>query len=649
MVTAYAVVAWLILQVGVIVAEPLALPDWTVRALIIAAIVGFPVSFVLAWVIDIRPEGLIFDLPLLAGTGNERKSKKTDWIFASMLVVVLIGGAYYLITMLLNELSTPDSTHLESANHGSASPNSIAVLAFENFGGDEGTGYFAAGLAEEILLLLSRLEELKVASRTSSFQFRDHQIDIREVASRLGVALILEGSAREYNQRVRVAAQLVDGSNGFNRWGATFERSVDDIFAIQQEIASNIVQQLELVISRGSQQQLQSRATESNEAYLLYLQGVGRLRSSNDADVMQAAARFFDQAISLDNEFAKAYAGKCEALLRLYQIGNRVGDFDTAEQACNQANELANGSSSEVSLALGKLYMQRGWVERAEQHLKTAMGVASDPTDSYIQLGELMAAQGRHGEAEQFLKTALASNQHYWAAQEALASYYYRSKRYREAIDAYEKATLLAPNVATVFGGKGANYWMLGEFDQAIAAYEESLRIKPSRLTYTNIGSLHYYAGRFEQAVENQKKALVFAPDDHRIWGRLAEALLFAGQQDEATAAYQKAAELAEQNLTVNERDWKTASLLGIYYAHLLRNDEARELSALGVELSGGDPESLYLQALVYVQLGNSELALEFLESAVSQNEQFSLFIKADPFLQTLQERPRFKALLQTD
>ncbi len=642
-VTVYAVVAWVVLQVAVVVAQPLGFPEGTTRVLIIAAIVGFPVSFVLAWVIDIRPEGLIFDLPLFATNADEtRVQRKSDLVFAGLLVLLLSGGSYYLIIKLVEETASNQEKILPVA----ASSNSIAVLAFENSGGDSDSEYFATGLAEEILLLLASINELNVASPTSSFQFKGKQIDVREIAGKLSVAHVLEGSARQYNDRVRAKAFLTNGQSGFSNWVRTFERPANDIFAVQQEIATSVVEELQLALSIESKARLRKQATQSSDAYILYLKGLGRLRSSLDADIMVEASQLFASATENDQNFSKAFAGICEAHLRLYDIRKTIDDFNAAELACNRASDLDSGLNGETNLALGKLYMSRGWHERADTQLKKALAILSDPVDVYIQFGALRKAQRRLDDAEKFLLLAVDSKPNYWFAQESLASFYYRSQRYEEAAPAYEKAAAMAPDVATVFGGKGATHWMLGDFQSAIAAYEKSLRIKPSRQAYTNIGSLHYHAGRFDLAIENQQNALNFAPNDHRVWGRLADAYLYNKNSEKALEAYARAAELAEEAIAVNSSDWNAIRFLGVFYARLDRKEEALKMSQRAIKISDGNPDALMSQALVQLEIGDQNAALSSMEEAVAKSDQFRQFLLTDPSLQPLKGQPRFQALL---
>ncbi|MEM7358521.1 MAG: tetratricopeptide repeat protein [Pseudomonadota bacterium] len=631
----YAVTAWIVLQFAEISFEPMGYPDWAMRALIMTAIVGFPVTFVLAWVIDITPEGLIFDLPLFVSNEDApRQRRKSDLFFALLLVLILAGGSYYLVNLLL-EVSDTDSQ--DDTVVTTEAPNSIAVLAFESFNEGNDTDYFAAGLADEILHLLSGFPELNVASRSSSFQFRGQMVDSREIAKRLGVGHVLEGSARQQDDRVRISAELVDGDKGFNRWAQRYERSLDDIFAIQREIAQSVVDELKIVLSISSQAHLDQQATESTDAYVLYLKGAGRLRSSLDADVMRDASNNFQQATDIDANFARAYAGICEAHLRLYEINRNVADFEVAETGCERSAELDPGLNEQINLALGKLYGYRGWFERAEAQLEKAITLAEEPVDAYIELGRIRSNQGRTDEAEKLLQKAHDLRKNYWATHEALASFYYRHDRYGEAIAEYEKAIELAPSVATAYAGKGAAFWMLGEHDKAIEAYTSSLEIKPSRQAHTNIGSLHYYAGRFQKAIDSQLKALDFAPNDHRVWGRLAESYFFLPDNVKAQDAYQRAAELAGKNLEVNDKDWRTTAMLAMYQSHLKNNEDALINAEKAIELSNENAEAYYFKALVRVLLEQPAEAVESLNKAIEIDASYESLASSNPFFRELE------------
>jgi len=644
----YAVVGWLVLQIAGITFEPLGFPDWGIRVLIIVTIAGFPAVFFLTWLIDFTEQGMMFDLPLWPSESESpEQPKKSGKALAILLCVFVIAGTSGLVVLLLDQIPEPKHDEVAETENFTIPLNSIAVLAFDNFYGKSDSDYFSAGLAEEILNLLAGMQELNVAARTSSFRFRGEQVDIREVAKRLNVKHVLEGSVRREGERIRVTAQLIDGVEGFNEWSKTYDRKLFDIFAIQQEIAAAVVNELKIALSVASENRLLKTHTENIDAYIFYLQGREKLHSSLDGDAMKVAIQLFNQAISIEPSYSRAYAGICEAQLRLYEISNSPDDFTDAEQVCGQAKELSNENSSEVQIALGRLYRFRGLYAKAVGQLNSAIANSPTSVDAYIELGEVLAKQGKLEEAEKTFLRGLDLKRNYWKAHEALANFYFITERYQDSINAYEVVTRLTPDSSLGFGGLGAAYWMMGNTQQALSAYEDSLHLKPSPQAYTNLGSLYYYDGQFQNSVKMQKQALEFVPDDHRVWGKLAASLRFVnGQESESLAAYQKAVKLALNNLEINSEDWLTRGQLGLYYSYLEQTGESFELLQQAVDESQRNSEVLYLQALSYLSVDESKIALDILEEAVEKDDYYRLFIGLDPDLQILKENPRFLLLL---
>lgn len=643
----YTVAVWLLLQIAEVVFEPLGLPESGLRYIIIGGIAGVPIVFFLAWVIDVRAQGFFFDLPLwVGGTVPQPKPRKTDLALAFFIGAVVVGSSCLLALYLDDEMPAPE-TKSPSVIAPQLAQNSIAVLAFENFGANPESDYFASGLAEEILDLLASMKELNVAARTSSFRFRGEKVDVREVASLLGVKHVLEGSVRREGDRIRVTAQLIDGTDGYHVWSKTYDRNMVDTFAIQQEIAAAVVNELKIALSVGSESALENMPTADIEAYIYYLQGRDKLRSSQDLDVIKTSRALFERAIEIDPDFFRAFAGICKAELGIYETTNNTDDFEEAQSACNKAESLAPGLNSEIYIALGKLYRYRGWYPQAIEKLEQAITVSPGAVDAYIELAETVAKTNEKEKAEAYLLRAVDLKRNYWKAYEALASFYYRSERYREAADAYEIVTSLTPDVAAGFAGKGAAYWMLGDSEKANQAMNRSLEIKPGRQAYTNFGLFYYYQGRFVEAADMQKEALKYAPEDHRVWGRLADCYRhIPGAKSEATQSFERAAELAQKNLAINQEDWMTRGQLGLYLSRINQPEQALNELEQALDLSGQNPEILYLMALLKLSQGEEDEALSLLERAVAAGNEYRQFIEADPDLQALRHKEKFTRLL---
>ena len=651
----YAVVGWLVLQVAELTFEPLGLPKGGVRLLIIISITGFPAVVFLAWILDVKPHGVMFDLPLWQVEGAvTQKQKKASRPLAFLLFLLVIMGTWGFAIFLDDRIqpaaidtASPESESNNDAKITDFPANSIAVLAFENFDGQPESNYFADGLAEEILNHLSSIRELNVAARSSSFRFRGERVDIREIAQLLNVGHVLEGSVRREGNRIRISAQLIDGKEGFNAWSKSYDRNLDDVFAIQKEIAFSVVNELKIALSVDSQNRLQQTQSENIDAYIFYLQGLEKLRSSQDAERIGIANKLFNQALSIDSAFSRAYAGICEANLALYVITNAVNDFTNAEIACEKAQSLNVDGNSDVKVALSRLYRVSGSYQKAEEILLEAVATSPNEVDAYIELGEVYSAKKESDKAEVAFLRAIDLKRNYWKAYEALAHFYYTKEQYSNAANTYEIVARLTPDSSKGYLGKGTAYWMLGDTKKALQAYERSLELNPSRQAYTNLGMFYYYAAQFEQAAGMQAKALEFAETDHRIWGRLAESNRFIpGQESESLYAYKRAAELARDNLQVNKEDWHTRAILGLYLVHLDKQVEGMRLLDLAIEQSQRNPEILYFKALALLQENDTERAVTLLQEAVTLEQNYQQFIALDPDLKRLQNDPRFMSLM---
>jgi TolB-like protein/Flp pilus assembly protein TadD len=646
-----------VLQIAELTFEPLGLPKGGVRLLIIISIAGFPAVLFLAWILDVKSQGVMFDLPLwqVAGTVTQQQ-KKASRPLVLLLCLLVVVGTWGLVIFLDSKVQPAENKTVSLQSQPEPKldvvkvgfpANSIAVLAFENFDGQPESDYFADGLAEEILNHLSSINELNVAARSSSFRFRGERVDVREIAQLLNVGHILEGSVRREGNRIRISAQLIDGKEGFNAWSKSYDRNLDDVFAIQKEIAFAVVNELKIALSVDSQNRLQQTHSENIDAYIFYLQGLEKLRSSQDVERISTANKLFNQSLAIDSTFSRAYAGICEANLAMYENTNAINDFTNAEIACEKAQSLNVDSNSEVLVALGRLYRFSGSYQRAEKILLEAITISPTEADAYIELGEVQLTQEKFDEAEATFLRAIDLKRNYWKAYESLANFYYTKEQYSDAANTYEIVARLTPDSSRGYIGKGSAYWMLGDTQKALQAYERSLDLNPSRQTYTNLGMFYYYAGQFEQAADMQKKALGFAETDHRVWGRLAESYRFIpGQESESQYAYKRAAELARDNLQINKEDWHTRAILGLYLVYLGEQTKGVKLLDTAIEQSGRNPEILYFKALAVLQEGDPEKAITLLQEAVTLEQYYRQFIALDPDLKRLQNDLRFMSLM---
>jgi adenylate cyclase len=321
----YGVVAWIIAEVSSVVFPVLLLPEWTVSFVVILLILGFPIAMVLAWAYDIGPQGIERTPPLAAPTGSRRGQA---WIVYGLMLALAMGGLGWL---LWSRLATPPPAVYES----------IAVLPFANLSGDPDNDYFSDGMAEELLNLLAQVPGLQVAARTSSFAYKGQNIDVREIGRVLSVDTVLEGSVRRSGQRVRITAQLVDASTGYHLWSQNYDRQMEDIFAVQDEISAEIVVALKGRLGASQAETglaARSAPTDSVEAYTIYLQARHQWKRRG-AEPLLNSIELFEKAIEIDPTFARAWAGLAAARIVLPgYVGETSEDHhEAAIEAARQA------------------------------------------------------------------------------------------------------------------------------------------------------------------------------------------------------------------------------------------------------------------------------------------------------------------------
>jgi TolB-like protein len=361
----YAAVAWLLLQLISTLQEPLRLPDWTLNLFLALALFGFPLALILAWALELSAEGLARESSEHTSTGARVK-------FGLLMLLVVIGvtgGLFFnwhrvepVAPVAIQHSNNPQG--LTSTTR--AVDKSIAVLPFVNMSADADNEYFSDGIAEELLHGLAKLEDLRVAARTSSFYFKGKNIDIREIGQKLNVATVLEGSVRRAGDRVRITAQLINISDGYHLWSATYDRTLDDIFAIQDEIALAIVDELKVELGvTGAANIGVHKGTDNPAAYEAYLQGVYHTKIGGQDGIVQAATHF-TRAVELDPNYANGWGYLASTYMNL----SMWEDFDDigprAREAFDHALALDPGNG-EALTAKGDYTLRTTWDWRAAQ------------------------------------------------------------------------------------------------------------------------------------------------------------------------------------------------------------------------------------------------------------------------------------------
>jgi len=391
---AYAVVAWLLLQGASIVLPSFEAPAWAMKALIAALAIGFPIAAVLAWAFEITPEGIVRTDEIEPGRSISRKTGRK---LTGVIIAVTLTALGLLLFQALRGRTVARRTTAEPApENAPQQPNSksIAVLPFVNMSGDKENEYFVDGLTEEILNRLAQISELKVPGRTSSFAFKEKNNDLRQIGATLGVAHILEGSVRKSGNRLRITAQVVRTSDGFHLWSQTYDRKLEDVFAIQEEIARAIAEALsvQLKVTAGDKAE---RPTQDMVAYDNYVEA-RTLIALRTRDSLRRANTLLEQAVQRDPGFAKAWAwlANVRAAGRFFGLAPMKESLDEAEKAARTALALDDSNATAHS-ALADVLRDRFQFLESEAENRRAVELNPGEAETHSHYAAMLLTVGQ--------------------------------------------------------------------------------------------------------------------------------------------------------------------------------------------------------------------------------------------------------------
>lgn len=561
-----------------------------------------------------------------------------------------LGGIFAVLLLLALPWAATRYLRTERANEAAGAavrvqpPHTIAVLPLIDVTPGDGNTYLGDGLAQELSTRLARIHGMRVASSTSASSFAGRHADVRTIAQTLGVRHVLEGSVLREGNQLRVTAQLIDASSGYNVWSQTYDRTWQDLVAIQDDVARSIIGTLKVVLSSEMAQKTSQPLTTHVEAFNLYLEGLAKLNGSGESH-LEAAEDSFRQALAEDPKFALAYAGLCERYARGYDQSRDAALVQKAENACNSALKL-DDSLREVSLALAHLYLVSGRSEEAAALYRAAIRADPDNADGYMGLGEALEGARHPTEAEQAFRQAVQLEPTYWGAQNALGNFLFRHGRPAVAAPVYRRVTELVPASPLAFNNLGAAYIMTADFPAAAAAFERSLALEPSRSAYSNLGTVYYFLGRYPDAAHMFTRGTELAAQDHRVWGNLADALWqLDSRRAEARDDYRRAITLAQRSLAVNPQDAISWMQLAFYSVRAGDSGAVDGYASRALQLGADDQYVHYYAARLALERGDAERALAALNRAIELGYQPQL-IRADPDFASLRNDTHFRTLV---
>jgi adenylate cyclase len=473
-VVTYLVVGWLLIQIADVTIEPLHLPDWSDTLVIWLVGLGFPIAVVLAWVLDVTPAGVKVTGPV--------------------------------------ELSDAPSDA------------SIAVLPFVNMSGSADNEYFSDGLSEELLNLFTRLQSLRVCSRTTSFALKGTTIDMPTIARQLNVRYVLEGSVRRSGDRVRITAQFIDAVEDRHLWSETYDRELQDIFAVQDEIAKHIVEALKLKLTSDEQQAMQS-TTEDANALDYYLRGREQFHRT-EAGHLDKSREMFEAAIQSDPNYALAWAGLTYVFVDTYWYHEKEATWiEQAQEASLKAIELAP-HLAESHAARGYALYVHGQFDKAEAEFERAISINPrlfEPIHFYAQMARTLGQYEKA--AELYCRAAEVRPEDYQtlALGAIMFEYVGDKNRERELMEAYvdraERALELHPNDARAMVLGAGVHLKLGDKETGLAWLQRAQNARPdsSNVLY-NAACFHSLTGDIEIALDCLERAAELGARNKRMW-----------------------------------------------------------------------------------------------------------------------------------
>ena len=577
------------------------------------------------------------------------KKKMLPFVLAGLGILILILG-YLAFFNKKTQVST-----------GSGKP-SMAVLYLQNLSENKEDEYFAAGMTEDIITQLSKISGLRVTSRSDVEEFKGKPVKLKEVAEKLKVDYVMEGSVRKYGDKLRITCQLIQSKDGFHVWAENYDRQMQDLFAIQADVAKQVAQALEIALAPTEIEKIEKKPTLNVQAYNYYLQGREYyFGGATSKERLGLAIKMFEKALEADSNFALAYAG------------------------------LSDCYSSYVMFGIDP---KKSWLEKAEKTSLKALALDQNLAEAHRSLSRLYFTEGKNQKAFQEAKAAVQANPNYAEAWRLLGNWYEFTGQYPEAEQALMKALELKPTQPGIFGAFMDLYSLQGERKKVEEYFNKGLEIQPSNAgIYSGMAFWLLFWGELEEAKKMAHKALSVDPQNGEANGGLMFIFLMTETPD---SAFYYLNRIRQQNLTgdlyvemarvafmkgekrqaeiyldsciqfnqplIKEfenlpEEYRRRLRIGLVYA--LKGETKKALAqAEKVSESLGDSlltiysvssfSTFFVQDLseIYSLTGQKEKAVSMLKFLVEKNCMSPAFIKLHPFYKNLAGYPEFEALV---
>jgi len=569
---------------------------------------------------------------------------------AMILLVVGIGLA--ILASLVLFLVPAVRRHFitaPSVSQGLPSKKQLAVLPFSVIGGAPGDNAFSRGLAET---LAAKLTQISAGHSLQVVPVSDlaaqHVETARQAQKVFGVNLVLTGSLERAGDRVRISYALVDPSTDRQLNAKILTLAASDPFGIEDQVVEGSAGMLGLAVQSAQRREVESHGTQAADAFQEYLKGLGYLQNYERTENIDKAIGSFQSALKVDSTYTLAYAALGQAYWRKYGTTENTAWVDRAQESCGHAVTL-NPKLAATHLCLGIMESGTGQYAQAIGEFKKVLDIEPTSTFAYEGLADAQYHLKKFREAEATYRRAISIRPNYWAPYNWLAVLYFNIGDTEKAAEMFRKVTKLAPENHQAFYNLGAADFMLGQWHEAEEMLKRSVAIHPNATAYSNLGTVIFYEGRFQQSVGYFEKAVQLKPKDPMLWGNLGDAYKWTpSDASKARAAYLKAAALARDGLRVNPSSSGLLGDLALYEAHISDFKHAMQHLGKALSLSPKDVQLMYYGAIVYHLSGQKTQSLHYLRKALNSGYPVQA-VRADPEWRVLKNDPAFQGLIATN
>jgi TolB-like protein/cytochrome c-type biogenesis protein CcmH/NrfG len=635
----YVIAAGAIIQLASAAFPAWELPNWALRVVIVLLLTGFPIALIFAWAFDVTAQG-IRATPDAAAPKRHRRRNVIVLVVTGVIISAAAG--FFLLPRV--------SAHKID--------KSIAVLPFQNLSDEKENAYFADGIQDDVLTNLSKISDLKVISRTSVMPYRGKTSNVREIGKALGVATILEGSVRRMGNRVRVNVQLINADTDEHLWAEDYDRDLTDVFAIQTDLAQQIVRELQAKLSPSEKAQIERKPTENSEAYLAFVQAHDLCTRPDKlrADI-EKAEQLFEQATRLDPDFAEAFAGLAWVHDWIYRDDPTPARKEKARAAANTAVRL-QPELPEAHLALGfyHYYCERNY-QAALNEFAIAKRSLPNSAEVFLAIGAIERRQGKWAESTANLeKAASLSPKDAWILKN-LSDNYRANKNFETADKTLDRAIEAAPQS---FGARAVKGDLAIEWRGDFSVMEKELAgVPPGADPEGYVTLSRWYSltlqRKFPEALAVVKQMTELQERTASEPRSFYEGIVYSylDDKEKARSAFEEARLIAERSLRESPDSATRHVLLGQILAGLGQKEAAIAEGKRAVELLPEAEDALTGPkitrglAIIYVRTGEIDHALQLLDHLLTVPAGVTVpLLELDPAWDPLRGDPRFQALI---